>query len=121
VKQQFWQRPSAGTVLVGGLAISGGDDMAKKPKKTVEVKWVLEICNQYLACNGLTAETKQGVYQVLARVLHQTGNYAGFGYNNLSDDHLPYCYENGKPVRNPAWSDEDENSRVYLYHRSLRT
>jgi len=92
-------------------------------KKTFRVERVLEICNQYLACKRLTAENKQGVYQVLERVLHETGNYAGFGYNNLTDDHRPCVFDEStrRTVHNPAWSDGDENSRVYLYHRNLRT
>jgi hypothetical protein len=91
-------------------------------KKTIQVERVLEIANNYLACTGLTAETKQGVYQVIQRVLHETGNYAGFMYLNLTDDHRPYLLkEDGSFDRlNPEWSDNDENSRVYLYSRLMK-
>jgi hypothetical protein len=91
-------------------------------KKTIRVERVLEIANRYLACDGLTAETKQGVYQVLQRVLHETGNYAGFMYLNLRDDHRP-CITNctGRYIGdNPGWTKDDENSRVYLYSPQLK-
>ena len=92
-------------------------------KKTIQVERMLEICNGYLACTGMTAEAKQGVYQVIQRVLHETGNYAGFMYRNLRDDHRPCIVDaEGKFVGlDPNWSDDDENSRVYLYSRHLKS
>jgi hypothetical protein len=91
-------------------------------RSTVNVLRVLEIANGYLACDGLTAETKQGVYQVLQRVLHETGNYAGLMYLFLRDDHRP-CITNctGRYIGdNPGWTKDDENSRVYLHSRQLK-
>ena len=91
-------------------------------RKTIHVERVLEIANNYLACPHLTAENKQGVYQLLQRVLHETDNYAGFGYRNLADNHRPLLLDpDGAYIgKNPEWSEDDESSRVYYLSPNLR-
>jgi hypothetical protein len=52
------------------------------PRKTVEVADLLERVNTYLNGDFASEEAKAGACSVLESVLHDTGNYKGFGYTH---------------------------------------
>jgi len=76
-------------------------------RSTVDVLWLLEETNRILALPTVETDVKRGMAVLLERVLHQTGNYAGFMY--LS--HNP---------KDEKWTPEENASRVYLYSRRLK-
>ena len=57
-----------------------------KGRKTIQVERVLEMANKMLEAEsdkfvyGNSEEYRQGVMTLLEQVLHETGNYHGFGY-----------------------------------------
>lgn len=66
------------------------------PRKTVQVEQVLKFVNEQLRCNHWSPETKQGMYIVLDRILHDTEQYAGFNYFDSYDPEDPEFQIGGK-------------------------
>lgn len=98
-------------------------------RKTIEVAWILDKANHYLATTTVNEGLRRGVASLLETILHETGNYAGFGpltetqvpagqkpgirYYGLSD--IPeYGYEPGQ-----RFFDCDDSRRCYIKHRKL--
>lgn len=50
------------------------------PRKTIQVEQVLNFVNEQLRNDHWTPEEKRGMYVVLDRILHDSNQYAGFGY-----------------------------------------
>lgn len=80
---------------------------------TIDVERVLDLANNLLANPDNAVDRKVGVCVLLERVLHETGNYAGYMYRNLSDTHHP-C------MGDSVWLDEDEWDRMYLHSNALK-
>lgn len=58
-------------------------------KKTVKVVEILDWANSILANPNFSAEFKGGVISTLEKVLHSSGNYHGFKYNEMYDSFDP--------------------------------
>jgi hypothetical protein len=54
--------------------------MAKKKRKTFDVKDLVTWINEKLASDAYSNHEKYGMINALDHVLNETGNYAGFGY-----------------------------------------
>jgi len=50
-------------------------------RKTVKVEDLVEKANKYLAIDGISQDEKRAVDCFINGILHETGNYRGFGYN----------------------------------------
>lgn len=51
-----------------------------KKRKTVDVSFIRESVNHSLANSTASDEVRYGMISVLERILHETGNYRGYGY-----------------------------------------
>lgn len=88
-------------------------------RKSIKVADVLRMVNIRMgvpdrATSGLDKLTphqayRQGIADLLGNILHNTDNYAGFGY--VGPD--------GKPVERYVAGETDESRRVYYVHRRL--
>ena len=92
--------------------------MARR-RKTVEVERIREIANNFLAYESKfhsdNEDFRKGVSVMIEAVLHESGNYNGFGY--LARHHLPEgskvgiqegdCYE--------EWFDDVDRTRVVYF------
>ena len=54
-------------------------------RKTVCVSSILEDVNHLLATNVVSPESRWVAISLLEKILHDTGNYRGFGYLNHKD------------------------------------
>lgn len=55
------------------------------PRKTVDMKQVLEMGNQILASEGSTPDGREAVCAFLEGMLFETGQYAGYKYLDTSE------------------------------------
>jgi hypothetical protein len=56
-------------------------------RKTVNVESLVQTVNTMLSCSTCSADTRQGMMNVLEGVLHDAGAYKGFRY--LHSDEVP--------------------------------
>ena len=87
-----------------------------KSRKTVSVAKVLAGVNAYLASDSphITPEMRHGASVVLHSVLHDSGNYEGFGYQTIP----------GKQyfdAQTHEWVMSDESRRFYYVAPGLKT
>jgi len=77
-----------------------------RSKKTLEVSNILDYCNKQLARTDNFADYKfkAGICVMLHDVLHSTGNYSGFRFNNPDSTEI---------------DDKDYYSRTYYKHKNL--
>ena len=89
-----------------------------QPRKTVEVKYVLDSANAYLRLTpDEHTEGRMAVANLLESVLMATDTYRGFGYikSNFDKDGI---YQDNEPVRYNK-GETDESRRQYYRHPKL--
>ena len=75
-------------------------------RKTINVAVVVETANRYLSQPDVSAEFKKGVAMLVSKILNETDQYAGFGYNDTTIH----------PVDNrDQWTQEMEFNRYYCF------
>jgi hypothetical protein len=84
-------------------------------RKTINVTDLIETINTSIAISTCSAETRQGMMNVLEGVLHSTGNYRGFRY--LTQDEVPV---GEKPGIN-CFKSETENTYESRFLNTDRT
>lgn len=82
-------------------------------RKTFNVADFKDYVNSNLACDRLSNHEKYGMIMLLDHILHETGNYKGFGYV-YKDDVRP-CFPDkvGDEACNPAWDMSRDVRRKY--------
>jgi hypothetical protein len=77
------------------IDISGGQ---KRPRKTLKVTEVLDMCNEIFANENVTQDEKRGITFVLEAILFGTKNYKGFMYIGTFTKETEYnrIYSGGK-------------------------
>ena len=84
-------------------------------RKTISVLQMLEYANIQLARTDkfVTKEYKEGIVTMIEKILHDTGNYAGFGFINNDDSE---CGTLGYYSRQYLYS--DKMRREFRSHQS---
>ena len=82
-------------------------------RKTFNVAEFKDYVNSKLVLDYLSDDEKYGLITALEHVLHETGNYKGFGYV-YKDDVRP-CFPDkvGAQACNPAWDMARDMRRQY--------
>ena len=82
-------------------------------RKTFNVSEFRDYVNSKLVLDYLSDAEKYGLLSALDHVLHETGNYKGFGYV-YKDDVRP-CFPDkvGAEASNPAWNMSRDVRRKY--------
>jgi len=82
-------------------------------RKTFDVSEFKDYVNSRLVLDYLSDDEKYGLFTALDHVLHETGNYKGFGYV-YKDDVRP-CFPDkvGADACNPAWDKSHDVRRKY--------
>tara|TARA_R110000868_G_scaffold87457_1_gene244602 strand:- start:106 stop:324 length:219 start_codon:yes stop_codon:yes gene_type:complete len=68
-------------------------------RKTTNVQEIKEFANMILAKpdHVINIDEKRGIITMIERILHQSGNYNGFMFNDLEDTNYP----------SPGWFDRE--------------
>jgi len=82
-------------------------------RKTFNVAEFKDYVNSKLVLDYLSDDEKYGLLSALDHILHETGNYKGFGYV-YKDDVRP-CFPDkvGADACNPAWDKSRDVRRKY--------
>lgn len=82
-------------------------------RKTFNVSDLKDYVNSKLVLVNISDDEKYGLINTLDYILHETGNYKGFGYV-FKDDVRP-CIEGkvGADACNPAWDTSRDMRRKY--------
>lgn len=82
-------------------------------RKTFNVAEFKDYVNSKLVLDYLSDDEKYGLIAALDHILHETGNYKGFGYV-FKDDVRP-CFPDkvGADAYNPAWDKTRDMRRKY--------
>lgn len=65
-------------------------------RKTINVSKVKDWANNCLGNDMLSIDEKKGIVHALCHVLHETGNYSGFGYIDSFDVNDPEFEVDGR-------------------------
>ena len=71
--------------------------MSAHRKKTISVFWVQDEINRMLSLDTLDQKQKIILCTLLERVLMDTKNYAGFGYNTWLNGGFDHWKKDGEP------------------------
>lgn len=82
-------------------------------RKTFDVKEFKEWVNDKLSKDYISNELKIGMCASLSHILHETGNYNGFGFVYTDDQRPMITNDQGKPTTNPNWTEDHEYRRIY--------
>lgn len=89
-----------------------------KRRKTVDVSYILDSVNAYLAREDkdnehFNADTRKGAYVMLEQILHETGNYNGFNYVEWLDGGYDRWVKDGQPQDTGPYLGDMSKRRYY--------
>lgn len=84
--------------------------MKRYPRKTAEVREIVQNANSELRCPKYDVMYKKGIVRLLVRILHATGNYKGFQYVYI-DKERPTLPDG---TTNPNFTEEHQYCREYF-------
>jgi len=82
-------------------------------RKTFDVSEFKDYVNSKLVLDYLSDDEKYGLITALDHILHETGNYKGFGYVYMDDVRPCFPDKVGAQACNPAWDMARDMRRQY--------